>query len=248
MKKIYKSVLLAALGLGGVTAAQAQINNNDLVIGFTSQAAGVTDDYLVDLGQIPGTPNTSLNVSGFSISTFSSTFGSALSDGEVNVGIIGGQGSGPADVYLSILDGLSAPANAPTLSNIGNAAGVALGLSLGSVPQSGNGFYYAVAENPTTDGAEANSFASYLDVNPLTTIGGSETALLDLYEDAGSGRTGTTGWEYEGDVAIDLSGPSFTATWDPVIVPEPATFGVFAVGGLMVLAVRRYRQSGCKTS
>jgi len=249
MKKLYKAALLAAFSLGGVIAAQAQANPNDLLVGFTDTAGGVTNDYIVDLGQIPGTENTSLDVSGFDDSTFTSIFGSALSGGQVNVGIVAGESSPGQDVIMSVLDngtgtptvaGSSAPSTTPTGNNINLGASTVGALLLGVQPQvSDASWYYNIAENPATEGSAGNnSFAGYLNSNPMTTINGmTESLTLDLYEDVNNGRSGTTGWTYVGDVALDLNGGTLSATFDPV--PEPSTYGLLSTGGLLLLAVRR---------
>ena len=254
--KLCRSALLAGLGLAFVTAVKAQIDPNDLVVGFSSQASGVTSDYIIDLGPIPTGANTTsannnyaLNVSGFDYSIFTSIFGSAFTSGQVNVGIIAGMDSGNQDVFESVLDngtgtptvaGSSAPGTSPVGSNIANAAGTVGALTLGQVVQTSEGsWYYNIAENPTTPGSAVNSFASYLNSNPMTTIGGTEMLTLDLYEDIDNGHAGASGWTYMGDVSLDLSGGNLTATYDPTPVPEPGTCGLAALGGFLALALRR---------
>lgn len=248
MKNLYKAALLAALGITAVSA-QAQIANNDLVLGFTSQAAGVTSDYVLDLGQIPTTANTQL--SGISLSTFNSVFGSALSGGQVNVGIVGGTDSGTFDAITSTLDngsgtatvaGSNAPKTATGKSQLSGAADSADGLALGVVSQGDlSSFSQNIAINPTTAGAAANSFAGYLGSNPLSTISSGETITLDLWKSTQSGKSGATAWVYEGDVALDLTGSTLSAVFDPTVVsvPEPTTYGLLAGAGLLVVALRR---------
>jgi len=246
MKNLYKAALLAALGLISVTAAQAQsasgtINNNDLVLGFTSTVNGVSQDYILDLGQIPTAPNTQLG--GISLSAFNSIFGANLANGQVNAGIVGGLPSGTQDVITSTLQGAGAPSVSPSKGNISGAAGTVSGLQLGAVSQSSSAsFFQNIAETPSTAGAAANSFAGYLASNPLSTIGTSETLTLDLYKDTFSGKTGTTGWSFIGDIALDLSGPTLSAVFDPTstaAVPEPATYGMLAGAGLLAVSLRR---------
>src|SRR5215469_4216649 len=89
---LYRAALVAALGLAGATAAHAQTvpNTGDLVIGFTSTAAGVTQDYFVDIGQFSALTSPNDNLSSLlSFSTLQSVFGSALTSGNVNVGVVG---------------------------------------------------------------------------------------------------------------------------------------------------------------
>jgi hypothetical protein len=250
-KNLYRVALIAALGMAGVTAAQAQISPNDLVLGFTSQYAGVSQDYLVDLGplpaNIPANYNLALNVSGFDGTTFGNIFNTALANGAVNAGIVGASpssGSG-GTVILSILDngtgtpvsaGSSTPQN-DTEANLANASEIPGSLTLGAVAQNANGsFYLNVAENPTTDGSSGgSSFAAYSD-NPLSTLDGNDDLLVDLYENSFAPRTASS-WVYAGDVAISVNGDALTATFDPV--PEPGTALIAGISGLSLLILRR---------
>ena len=244
-KHLYRAALAVGLGLAGTTAAHAQINNNDLVLGFTSQFGGVVNDYVIDLGQIPSSPGAIDTSAIFDPTTFANTFttssGNALTSGAVNVGIIGG---GALDVIDSVQDTSGFPSTtapgsfAPggsTPSNIGAAAEIASAITLGTPSQaSQNSFYSDVAKNPTTPGANNNSFAGYVS-NPLTTIDGtSQSLVLDLWEDTTTGRTGTTGWTYEGFIDLSLNGGNLTAAYDEITtVPEPTTYGICGLGVLL---------------
>jgi hypothetical protein len=251
---LYKTALAVGLGLAGATAAHAQNPNaNDLVLGFTSQFSGVTSDYLIDLGQIPSSPG--VLTTSFSPTTFGNTFttssGNALTSGALNVGIVGGSSS---DAIFSELDGSATPlttiAGSATPASdsraaLDNGGEIATGLTLGTTLQSSStSFFSDVAENPNAGGASANNFTGYVD-NPLTTINGtSESVVLDLWEDANSGRTGVSGWTYEGYVDLSLSGGNLTATFDEGVnaVPEPATYGLFGLG-VLLFGLRRYLTS-----
>lgn len=261
---LYKAALAAALGLAGATAAQAQINPNDLVLGFTSQASGAnSDDYIVDLGQLPtggniaANYNTALDVSGFSYSAFtaSGTAGAA-SLGSLYVGIIGGNGgTGTKDVFLSEVDngtgspaqaGSSLPTAAPSGTDLESAADYPIGLGVGAVAVSpGAGlnnvsWTYNIAENPTSPGADSGAnYATYLGDNPMTTLN-SDTIVLDLYNETGSTHT-VNPWTFDGTVTLDLNteNDSLTATYDETPVPEPATCGLYALGGLLMLGLGR---------
>lgn len=240
---------MLALGAAMVTQAlQAQtdsgpINNNDLVLGFTSQASGVSQDYILDLGQIPTTQNTQLG--GISLSTFNTIFGSALGNGAVNVDIVGGNPSaGSLSVIESTLDNGSgtpnAPGNSPSTTFIADAADSIGAITLGAVAQTSlNSFSVNIASSPTATGTGANSFSGYLGGSTMATIGSSETITLDLFQDTQVGRSGTTGFTYEGDIALDLSGSTLSAVYDPVAVPEPSTYGLLAGAGLLAVAFRR---------
>ena len=71
--KLYKAVLLAALGLGGITAAQAQ----DALLGFNSApGTGSGNDYVIDLGSGSQFNNQAILNFSFSSTTFSNAFSS----------------------------------------------------------------------------------------------------------------------------------------------------------------------------
>jgi hypothetical protein len=253
---LYKAALAAALGLAGATAAQAQINTDDLILGFTSQFSGVTQDYLVDLGQVPtggnilANNNTALNVSGFNGTTFGGIFNSALSANAVNVGIVASKaGSSGNDIFSELDNGsgtysLTGSATPPTdtKSALQSGASIPGSLTLGAVNQSASGsFFQLVAENPNTAGAAANSFAGYVD-NPLSTVGGSETIVLDLWEDAYN-LGGPGSWVYDGNVTIDVSGDNLSAVYDVTPAPEPTTYAIFGGLGVLLLGMRRQSRS-----
>ena len=253
MKNSYKVALLAALGLTVAVAAQAQTPvANDLVLGFTSTAPGVTSDYIVDLGQLPTAQNTQIG-SGVSLATLSSVFGSALANGQVNAGIVGGTAAGSKAAFTTTLDngtgtatvaGSTAPISA-SKSQLSQVGSIATSLTTGVVSQNPVGqigFFTSVAETPTTVGSANNNVASDLGSNPLSTIGTSEIITLDLWKNAGTAATGTavTGWQYEGDIQIDLSGTTASVVFDPAAssVPEPTTYGLLAGAGLLVVSLR----------
>jgi hypothetical protein len=256
-----KTISLVAAGaamMSQAVQAQSNPNNNDLVLGFTSQASGVTQDMVLDLGPIPSVtfPTTyQLDGTTADLSAFTSVFGSALASGQVNVGIIGGLGGGVKDVILSTLDGGNGNATKPTgpnpsKGNIANAAGDVLSLnaySAGSAAGenttgagSSTSWFASIAENPTTVGSSGSgtTYAEYVN-NPMYTINGSTKSItLDLYKDSGTATSGsaTTGWTYAGNVTIDLSGSSLSAIYS---APEPSSVALFGGAGLLALAFRR---------
>lgn len=236
MKKLYKAALAAALGLGAVTAAHAQINNNDLVLGFTSEAAGVTSDYIVDLGQLPSSPDTVM--ASLDDALFDSTFGSAISGGQVFAGIVGGADVSSPDVFTSVAGGSSAP-GVVTRTYLADASGLPGAMLTGVQAQSSqSSWYYNIAENPMTPGSAVNSFAGYLGSNPMATFNGNEEAvILDLYENTAPAIRGNpAGWEYVGNVTVTLAGSTLSAVYD---APEPSTYGLFALGGVLLFTLRR---------
>lgn len=248
-----KTISLVAAGAAMISQAvqaQSNPNANDLVLGFTSQAGGVTQDMVLDLGPIPSVtfPTTyQLDGTTADLTAFTTIFGSALASGQVNVGIIGGLGGGVKDVILSTLSGSKPTGPNPTKGNIANAAGDALSLSAYSVGSAAgeaasglSSWNSTIAVNPTTVGSAGagTTYAEYVN-NPMYTINGTtKSIVLDLYKDAGTGvtGTGTTGWTYAGNVTIDLSGSSLSAIYS---APEPSSVALFGGAGVLALAFRR---------
>jgi hypothetical protein len=257
MKNLKK---LAVLSLGAAfvsTVAHAQsLENGDLILGFTSQSATANNDFVVDLGPIPGAPNTTLPTSGYDATAFASSFAavggvSALDSGAVNVGIVGGVNNGGLGdfIYTSVLDNGSGTATVPgSVAPVGTKSSTFLdsaadelgNLTPGSIPAA-TGFTGSVAENPSTAGTSTYSFATYAGANPLTTIpAGVSSILLDIYQDTSTSRTGASGFDtYVGDVLVNITDSGMTATFDPVAAPEPSTYALLAGGGLLAFALRR---------
>jgi PEP-CTERM motif len=250
---LYKAALVAALGVAGAMAAHAQ-NANDLMLGFTSQASGVSDDYIVDLGPLPtggniaANYNTDLSVSGFNSSTFNSTFGSAVGANEVFAGIVGGSTGATKNIFLSQLDngtgspilaGSATPNNPISANDLAAAAGLPVGLTEGAVGQTAaTSFSYLIAENPTTPGADSiNNFATDAGNNPMATLTSGTPLVLDLwYDTASTLHGGTLGtWAFDGTVTLGVNSGGLSAVYDEVqVVPEPSTYGIFGIGLLLL--------------
>lgn len=264
MNKLTKISLLA-MGAAMVTQAlQAQTATgistaNDLILGFTSQAPGVTQDYVLDLGAVPTSSNVQLG--GISLSTFNTVFGSAATAGTVNVGVIGGgtdPNSGNSQIFTTTLrsGALATTAGAGTETApykasgnpISQASNYGSSLALGNVAQSASASWSSsITTGPGvgTIGTAQNSFTGYLPHtsghtdNPMVTLPGSETVTLDIWNDIAN-NTGANTWTYVGDLQLDLSGSTLNATFDPTVtsVPEPSTYGLMAGFGLLALGFR----------
>jgi len=261
MNKLRKIAVVAAVAALAVQGAFAGANNNNLVLSINNNDGGGNTEFTVNLGQISTfTPIPNYDLSGF-MSTFNSQYASAAASG-LNVGVAGGQngqgglsGAGN-DVFTTTLrvggssyttaGTESAPTPAtPSKANIGNAGGIAGGVvSFGSNLSTGdaNSFTTLFAKDPTTTGTAANSFTSFLGGdNPLQTMTGT-SIVLDLWKDTVT-SSGTTGWAYQGDFTLDLSGAQPSLVFDAAPVPEPSTYGLFAGAGILALSLRRQFRS-----
>ena len=220
MKKLYRTALLAALGLASMVTAQAATYNGDLIVGFTTQSGS---DVIYDLGAESSlTSGETWNLSSL-LSGFSSLSG-------VNWGVIGAQNnSGTRNLWSTTsgftpdpVAGIAAwnkdnTAIASIYSNFG-IAGAGQSLSITSTDdnswnmQTINGslgaqFINAYGNNPNVQGLTSDSLYGIV-------AGGSDPTLL-------------------GSFALDNTGTlTFTA------VPEPITFGAFAGAGLLLVSLR----------
>ena len=106
MKNLYKSALLAALGLASVTAVQAASYNGDIIIGFTSTSG---NDLFADLGTVANlTDGENFAISGLSAYTLGTVDWAAFATTP--------QSGSPRDSYTTA----STPQTIATLTAWGN--------------------------------------------------------------------------------------------------------------------------------
>jgi len=245
MNKTYKLALLAALGLASVTAAKAQYNDGDLLIGFATS----TTDYVIDLGQVPSSANTLLGTI-----DLSTAFGSTPLTAGISVGIIGSDPdgvinpSGAQTVWTSTLR----TGNAPTSGTAGteskpqsvssatveNSSLIPVGTAQGQTGVSDGGAAWSeeIAASSTANGTDHSNWGANLG-NPTKALT-SSPLTLDIWSttDANS----VNAFTYTGDAQITLNGSTATVVWDPVAaVPEPSTYGLFAGAGMLLVGLRR---------
>jgi hypothetical protein len=255
MKRSVKITMLAAAGAALLTqAVRAQTAPpGDLVLGFTSTAAGVTQDYVIDLGAFSSLSSSQISHLGGAVNLAQFGTGGAPPIGSMNVGVMFGQGAAQTGDFAGVSQfrtggnaaGVVGTESVPATPSSGNfvtsAATDAASLLLGT-PGNGNQFSFTIQGNTLT----AGGFANNLGVNPMVAMPGS-TIALDLFEStrlAPSGRsTPASAFTYEGTLNIDLSGPNaivdFTPAGFAAAVPEPSTYGLIAGAGLLIVSLRR---------
>lgn len=264
MKKINLAALLAIVGAGvAAQSAHADLSYTpgDLFIGFRNTGSGITQDYLVDIGQ--ASLYTQNNGSTFTLSIgstaadLSSIFGSTWqTGGKTNWGVIGAEESGDplATLYVGKKEatfGVFPTATGTTylrdttgnqtgyLSNeqsmrIDYTGGTATGNSaVGTFQQTSDTASWA-AFSPSPSFGNYSAFES--------TINGTTTAghALDLFKIAPDDATpGTQAPVYEGRFVISNDG---TITYTSAgAVPEPSTLVALAGGAGLLGLVRRRR-------
>ena len=235
MKKLYRVALLAALGLGTATMAQAQ----EMLLGFNDAAgpSSAQNDYVIDLGTASQFTTTStLNLSSdFSASTFNTAFSSDVNFlTDVAVGAVAGGGA-PTKFYSTV--GLGTSLNT---ASVGTAAADAASPAIGEYASStSGGWSYWIAASPTLPGNNTAGSLENASVNPMENLS-SGVVTENVFEAANSstGRGATLSETEIGSLTIDLNTDSVTFTGIDA-VPEPATYGLLAASGLLIVSLRR---------
>jgi hypothetical protein len=239
-KNLYKAALLAALGIGSVTAAQAQ--TTDVLLGFNDAngPASAQNDYVLDLGVASAfTTTASLNFN-ISSTTFASAFGSdsmaLTSNNHVAAGVV--EGNPATGLWFSTstpLSGLTAAGASPALGYASSVLTTPVNYASSTV----NGWSYYIAQSPLAGGANvAGSFANDLG-NPMQFLNnGVVQETLYGNQIIGSGRNATlAGYTALGTLGINANNDTISFTG--VAVPEPSTYGLLACAGLLLVAIRR---------
>jgi hypothetical protein len=257
MKKLYKAALLAALGLGSITAAQAtNFTVNDLYLGFTKSTA--SQDEYIDLGNL-----SSFNATGVTdlssylggLTDFNTTFGSSATS--VGMAVVGANNSNvvnPFGVFATALRtggagadptvaGSNLSAKSHSSSVMSGGAGVVASLlategialpSAGSSLLSGNGVADSYLTKIAATASTQQNFWGKTGFSPNSTIGATGTIYEDLWA-----ATTTSAYTYEGYFTFNYSADQLTFTSSAVAVPEPTTYGMLAGAGLLAVSLRR---------
>ena len=231
MKRFVKSTLLTTAAIAMVATARAQVYVScDLVIGFTGGAA---NDVLFDLGAGTSLPTSgSLNLSSFLNSSLLQANDYASLAGKF-VGVIGdkptpGGTTGNQGIWSTTVHSGPAPATLGNLSAF-NAAKLSVDSTGGLIDGSGspaNSFVIDKTDpnswNSNVKNGGINTFVSNYG-DPNVQFSGSSTVLdlwYEKWQDAPQGPT------LLGSLTL---GSDYSLTFNAVPVPEPNSYGVFAV-------------------
>ena len=248
---IYVGALLASHSAFGQTYSSTP---NDLVFGFQNQAGSGTEDYIINLGSAASLIDspTVVNLSSdFSLTEFDAILGSSSS---MQGGVIGAAGVGysgvpnTADVFLTELRSGGAGDN--SLAGSTQPAGLTRNTdnstfsSLSSLYSSGagtGGLDTGKTWESLVDPANSTgSFLSNTGVNPDSTVDPSSVLYEDLWGTSSSSLTGAQSFVYEGYFTLDLTGASPDLTFTPSVTatPEPSSYLISGLGGILMLALR----------
>ncbi len=246
MKTFTKAAMAVTLAALVSPRAQAAFAVDDLYLGFNSGSAA--SDYIIDLGNA----NTAVGVGGSSTKDLSSlistpTFNSVFTSGAngVDVGVVGGNNTfNQYNVYATQLragGAGDAPSAGSDLAGANHSSGTlaaAAGTLTGNPwPTAGN-FVVDSTKSFTSKVGPAltgTDFYGKSGVNPFGTIGSSSV----IYEDLWYG-TVANGYQYEGYFELDLSGATPSLTFTPATVPEPGTYALIGIAGLLFVSARRW--------
>jgi len=258
MKKLTTAALLIC---GAIAASQSafgqlyQNTPNDLDFGFQNQAGGGTEDYVINLGaasSIVGQTSVVDLSSDFSSSDFNAVLGSSSSmfggvvgaantstSGTANTADVfvtqlrvGGAGSSAAVAGSSVSQTLTRAQDNTTYGGLGTLVSPAAGTGTLDASKSW--------ENLIGPNTATGTFQSNVGLNPDSSVGNSSVLYEDLWETSSSTISGGEPFTYLGYFTLDAPTGSLTFTGaDVTAVPEPATYGILAGMGMLILALRR---------
>ena len=237
MKNLYKAALLAALGLGTIASAQAQFTYSgtpqsgggatyasDLILGFTSTSGNDTEFNL-------GTETSLVNGETWNLSSILTSYNLST----VDWGVVGTVTTGHLS-YLTYNDAVNGD-NLPVLTGVGAWNNI----NTANKTIYNNSFTSAAVDSAATIAASSSASWNSETVNPtLGTQYQNENVNPNL---AGDGAIDF--WVQNEGTGTDSVLGQFSLASDGVVtfnvaaVPEPATYGLLAGAGLLIVALRR---------
>ena len=223
MKNLYKSALLAALGLASVTAVQAASYNGDIIIGFTSTSG---NDLFADLGTVANlTDGENFAISGLSAYTLGTVDWAAFATTP--------QSGAPRDSYTTAstpvaINGVTGWGNYNTsLKNMTLAFSSLSQGQTATIAASSQNSMYSQTINSTLSGQYYNVIGATASTPVVTS--GLQTA--DFYQVIDNGSAPTL----FGTFTLNAND---SVTFNTVAVPEPTTYGFLAGAGVLALSLR----------
>ncbi len=239
--------------LGASTTARAQANNGDIILGFESTTS--PNVYEVDLGAssqfIGASSALTFNLSTSDLSSTTYGFGSSwASSTAVQWGAIGATSQNNGNLFTTWNPASAAP---PALSSAGQGStGADVVALLGDFNTQatitpGNTDLLQTGADQNTDGAsfaglEKTTFnlpGSQLDANADLSIPAADAGVLDLYELANNGTSGTSAGTLLGQFTLASDG---VLTFTPEAVPEPSAYAL-GLAAIALFVVLKRRQS-----
>ena len=252
MKKLTTAAALVGGALLASQSAFASVIANDLYLGFQNQNGGGSADYIINLGAASGIVGQS------SVVDLSSSFSSSLfndptlqgTSSQIMGGVVGGSNAGnPSYIFLTQLrtSNIGTPALAGSsvtkLMTRAQDNSAYANLTPLNTPSAGTGFLDTGKswESDVEPANTASTFIGATGLNPDSLLSTSSVLYEDLWETSRSSISGSSPYTYLGYFTLDLTGgsPVLSFTGSLVSVPEPVTYGMFAGGGLLLLALRR---------
>jgi hypothetical protein len=249
MNKMYKAALLAAIGIGAISSAQA---STDLILGFNDAAgpAAAQNDYVIDLGLNGATLISDAKAAGgtftfadgtINASTFSTAFGQdANALNNLGGGVVGGfTGSNPKLLYQTVGLGLT-PTALSAGGLVNTAANAAQGTQVGEYSSANTAGWSALVNvSPAIFGNTASGGS--VPGATGTSAEGQVTGGLLSMELWGNQRNTATGpaigWVDLGTFNINLN--TDAVSFSVSAVPEPTTCVLMGVAGVLLVALRR---------